>query len=77
MTSKPSERGVTLVVFTIVTAFIMLPMAGLAIDVSIQYWIKAKLSSAVDAASLAAARSLSVGLTAAAQQSNAACTCAP
>jgi Flp pilus assembly protein TadG len=68
---KRSERGVTLVVFTIVTAFIMLPMAGLAIDVSIQYWIKAKLSSAVDAASLAAARSLSVGLTTAAQQSSA------
>ncbi len=71
LTGRKQQRGATLVVFTVITAFVMLPIAGLAIDVSVQYWIKAKLSSAVDAASLAAARSLSVGLTASAQQASA------
>jgi Flp pilus assembly protein TadG len=71
LSGRKQQRGATVVVFTVITAFVMLPIAGLAIDVSVQYWIKAKLSSAVDAASLAAARSLSVGLTASAQQANA------
>ncbi|MBV9302096.1 MAG: VWA domain-containing protein [Acidobacteriaceae bacterium] len=46
---------------------VVLPLVGLAIDGSVGYWLKAKLSSAVDAAALAAGRSLSVGLTLQAQ----------
>jgi Flp pilus assembly protein TadG len=43
-------------VFTILTALVILPLIGLAIDGSILYWTKAKLSAAVDAAALAAGR---------------------
>lgn len=46
-------------------------MMGLGIDAAFQYWVKAKLSSAVDSAALAAARSLNVGSTIASQTSNA------
>jgi len=41
------------------TAMVMIPMIGLAIDGSILYWTKAKLSAAVDAAALAVGRDLS------------------
>jgi Flp pilus assembly protein TadG len=66
-----SERGVALVLFTLLIAFVIVPMMGLGIDAGIQYWIKARLSSATDAAALAAARSLNVGSTIASQTANA------
>lgn len=43
--------------------FVVIPAVGLVIDGSIVYWEKARLSAAVDAAALAAGRSLSVGQT--------------
>lgn len=42
---------------------VLLPMVGLGIDVTMLYLMKAKLSSAVDGGAIAAARSLSAGLT--------------
>jgi len=57
------QRGASLIAFTLLLTFVILPMVGLGIDVAIQYWIKAKLSSAVDSAALAAGRSLNVGST--------------
>ena len=44
--------------FTLMTAMVIIPMIGLAIDGSILYWTKAKLSAAVDAGALAAGRDL-------------------
>jgi Flp pilus assembly protein TadG len=50
------------IMLSLMVAVVMLPLVGLAIDGSVLYLIQAKLSAAVDAATLAAARSLSVGL---------------
>jgi Flp pilus assembly protein TadG len=47
---------------------IILPMVGLVIDVGIMYAIRARLTSACDAAARAAARSLAVGVTLADQE---------
>jgi Flp pilus assembly protein TadG len=68
---RDSQRGASLMAFTLLLTFIILPITGLGIDVAIQYWIKARLSSAVDSAALAAGRSLSVGSTLATQIANA------
>ncbi len=65
--SRRSERGATLIVFTMLTAMVIIPMIGLAIDASILYWTKAKLSAAVDAGALAAGRDLSADPTTTAQ----------
>ena len=60
------ERGIA-VLLTAITLTVLIPIVGLAIDGAIAYAVKAKLSSACDAAALAAARSLSRGLTLGAQ----------
>jgi len=65
--SKRAERGATIIMFTMLTAMVMIPMIGLAIDGSILYWTKAKLSAAVDAAALAVGRDLSASATTTAQ----------
>jgi Flp pilus assembly protein TadG len=57
------ERGASLVLFTLLIVFLVVPVLGLAIDGSIVMWEKARLVTSVDAAALAAGRSLSVGLT--------------
>jgi len=61
--------------FVIITGGLMLlfviPVVGLAIDASFLFAVKARLQSATDAAALAAARSLSVGLTMAEQEGSA------
>ncbi|MBV9268923.1 MAG: hypothetical protein JO061_22325, partial [Acidobacteriaceae bacterium] len=57
---RNSERGTALVLFTFITALVVIPMVGLAIDGSIVFWAKAKLSAAVDAAALTAGRSINV-----------------
>lgn len=44
-------------------ATVVIPLVGLAVDGAIVYWWKARLSASVDAAALAAGRSLSVGQT--------------
>ena len=65
--SRPAERGATLIMFTMLTAMVLIPMVGLAIDGSVLYWTKAKLSAAVDAAALAVGRDLSSDSTTTAQ----------
>ena len=50
---------------------IIIPMVGLVIDVGIMYAIRSRLASACDAAALAAARSLAVGVTLADQEASA------
>jgi Flp pilus assembly protein TadG len=66
--SKRSERGATLILVTFVATFVMIPIIGLAIDGTMLYWTKARLSAAVDAAALAAGRALNVGADEAAQE---------
>jgi Flp pilus assembly protein TadG len=67
------SRGVTLIL-TVAVMGVLIPLAGLAIDASLLYAIKAKLQAAVDAASLAGARSLNRGLDLASQADNARAT---
>src|ERR1022692_2324530 len=59
---RRGRRGIVVIMLSLMVAVVMLPLVGLAIDGSILYLVQAKLSAAVDAAALAAARSLSVGL---------------
>ena len=51
------SRGGSLLVFTFVSVLVVIPMLGLAIDGAISFWVKARLSTALDAAALAAGRS--------------------
>src|SRR6202166_4393167 len=64
------EKGTSLFLGTIALVFIV-PLIGLFIDVGILYSAKARLQAAVDGASLAAARSLNLGQTTAAQTTTA------
>ncbi|MBI4877725.1 MAG: VWA domain-containing protein [Acidobacteria bacterium] len=67
---KRSQSGVTLLM-TAVLLVIILAMVGLAVDSGYLYLVKAKLQTAVDGASLAAARALVLGQTTAAQRTSA------
>jgi Flp pilus assembly protein TadG len=58
--SKRGERGAMLLLFTMMVTLVVIPMVGLAIDASIVFWAKAKLSAAVDAAALAAGRNINL-----------------
>jgi hypothetical protein len=53
--------------FSVMLMTIILPMVGLAIDLTMLYIVRAKLSAAVDGGAIAAASSLSAGLSLAAQ----------
>ncbi len=64
------RKGIAVLVTSVAMIFII-PAVGLSIDAGMLYAIKAKLSAAADAASLAAARSLNVGLTIDEQRVNA------
>jgi Flp pilus assembly protein TadG len=57
---KTTQRGASIVIFTMMAALVVLPLVGLAIDGSIVFWAKARLSAGVDAASLAAGRNINV-----------------
>ena len=59
------------VILTTLSLVLLIPMVGLAIDVSVLYMIRAKLSGAVDAAVLAGAQSLANGGDAATQRASA------
>ncbi len=59
--TRTSERGAALLLFTLMLVIVVLPMIGLSIDGGVAYFAHARLSAAVDAAALAAARSLNVG----------------
>ncbi len=56
------RKGAVMLLTTLALVF-LLPLVGLAIDASLSFVVKARLSSACDAAALAAARNLNVGLT--------------
>jgi Flp pilus assembly protein TadG len=59
------------VILTTLSLVLLVPMVGLAIDVSVLYMIRAKLSAAVDAAVLAGAQSLANGGDTATQRASA------
>lgn len=67
---RSSERGVVLLL-TIASLAVIIPMVGLTVDVGYLYASKARLQAAVDGAALAAARALSLGATTAAQADSA------
>jgi Flp pilus assembly protein TadG len=58
---KQKQRGATMILFTFLMILVIVPAVGLAVDGAIVMWEKARLSASVDAAALAAGRSLSVG----------------
>jgi Flp pilus assembly protein TadG len=62
------QRGASLILFTFVAVLVVIPVIGLAIDGSTEFWIKAKLSAAVDAAALAAGRNPTANATTTVQQ---------
>jgi Mg-chelatase subunit ChlD len=68
--SRRRERGIA-IMLTAVMLFVLVPVAGLALDAVLLYALKAKLSTAADAAAIAAARSLNVGMTLAEQEAEA------
>ncbi len=68
---RARERGAALLLVTFVSAFLLIPIIGLCIDGAVVYWVKARLSSAVDATALATARSLNVGQDVSSQMCNA------
>jgi len=57
------KRKGSIILLSVMLLTVLLPMVGLGIDVTMLYLMKAKLSSAVDGGAIAAARSLSAGLT--------------
>ena len=69
--AKTGERGATLVMVAFISAFLLIPIIGVCIDGAMVYWVKARLSAAIDAATLTTARALNVGQTTAQQEANA------
>jgi Flp pilus assembly protein TadG len=74
MKSKQRQSGAALIMLTMMLATVMVPLVGLAIDGSIMFLIKTKLSASADASALAGARSLSVGMDIASQSASAIAT---
>ena len=64
---RAAQKGVV-IPLTAVLLVLLIPVVGLAIDASVLYVLKARLSTASDAAAIAAARTLNVGLTLADQE---------
>ncbi len=69
-TARRRQRGIALVLTSLLIVFLM-AFVGLAIDASLAYAAKARLSAAADAAAIAAARSLNLGLTMGEQEASA------
>jgi len=69
-TRMKRQKGIA-IMLTGVLLVLIIPVVGLAIDASVLYAMKARLSASADAAAIAAARSLSVGLTMAEQEESA------
>jgi Flp pilus assembly protein TadG len=67
---KPNRKGVAIITTTL-TLMVLIPLIGLAIDLSILYMVKSRLLSATDAAVLAGARALGQGSDSATQAANA------
>jgi Flp pilus assembly protein TadG len=70
MVKTNNRRGVALVLAALL-CLVLVPIVGLAIDGSIAYMMRGKLSTAIDAAVLAGARSLNRGADIASQRENA------
>ena len=68
------QKGYVLIFGALMLFFILVPAAGLAIDVGMMYLVKSLLSAAADGAALAGARSLNRGSDDAAQRANAEAT---
>ncbi len=68
------RRGYVLIFGALTLFFILIPAAGLAVDVGMMYLVKSMLSAASDGAALAGARALSRGSDDAAQRANAEAT---
>lgn len=64
------EKGFALVL-TAICLVITIPVVGLGIDASLMYGVKARITSAADAAAISSARNLSIGQTIAQQEANA------
>ena len=64
------EKGIALMTAALMLVF-MIPIVGLSIDVGVLWMIRARMAAACDAAALATARNLNVGLTLSAQTANA------
>ena len=67
LSASRKEKGIA-ILLTGVLLVLIIPIVGLAIDAGVLYALKSKLVLATDAAALAAARSLNLGLTLAAQE---------
>ena len=65
---RQGQSGVAIILLSLMLCTILLPMIGLAFDLTIMYIVRAKLSAAVDAGVLAGGRSLIGSKTLAAQQ---------
>src|ERR1039457_1779949 len=52
--TRKRQKGFALIYVTMMAAFVLIPMAGLAIDFGMLYNIKARLQTAVDAAAIGA-----------------------
>ncbi|MGK5080372.1 vWA domain-containing protein [Janthinobacterium sp. HLX7-2] len=65
------KQGGQVLVMVALTAIVLIASVGLAVDSALGYFVKAKLNAAVDSASLAAARGVTLGDTQAAQAANA------
>lgn len=72
--STARRKGVVLMIMVLCLLFIVIPSIGLAIDGAVVYSTRAMLQSATDAAAVAAAQSISRGLTPGAQYDNATVT---
>jgi Flp pilus assembly protein TadG len=57
---RRKQTGTAVVLFTLMVALVLIPLLGLAIDGAVVFWVRAKLSAAVDAAALAGGRSINV-----------------
>lgn len=68
--TRPRNRGVSIILVTL-AIMVIIPLVGLAIDLSMLYLIKTKLLSASDAAVLAGTRALSQGVDEGAQRASA------
>jgi len=65
------ESGTALLVTIVAMVWLIIPVAGLAVDTGFLYATKARLQASVDAAALGAARALSVGSSTTSQTANA------
>jgi Flp pilus assembly protein TadG len=54
--SRLNQRGTAFIMFTLMLLTVILPLAGLAIDLTIMYVVQAKLWEAVDGAALEGGR---------------------